>query len=153
MDVKDTFALEKYKYVLLRKQALNEATFKIAAIYQALVIGVGVAQYSVLASHQTRTIDDKLALQASICLMIMLMVTTALILSLLIGGIFAWVKYREDESSISEEYLNKARDPIKLRSIFSWYETYLALVVLIVAVLGVLGYTLYLLPSLLMGIP
>lgn len=151
MDTKEAFALEKYKYILLRKQSLNDATFKIATIYQALIIGLGVAQYSVLTSHQAHTIDLKLALQASICLMTMLIVITFLILSLLIGGILAWIKYRKDESSIALEYFEKPREPIKPLSIFSWYETYLALVVLIVAILGTTGYVKLLLPNLIAG--
>ena len=140
MDIKECFALEKYKYVLARKQDLNDATFKIAAMYQALIIGVGVAQYSVLKSFYAQEISSSLAKQASLSLMGMLLLTSLLIISLLVGGVFSWLKYRGDESTLANEFLGKSKDNIKLVSIFSWYETYLVLVVFLVAVVSVIGY-------------
>lgn len=148
MTVADAVLLEKYKYILSRKQALNESTFKIAAIYQALILGVAIAQYNVLVSMQAKAIDFRVSFLSSASLMVALVVITALILSLLIGGVFAWFKYRKDESVIELAVLGTVRAPVRFRSVFSWYETYIALVVLAVGIGGLYVYLAVLFPEL-----
>jgi hypothetical protein len=148
MSIEETFLLEKYKYILSRKQALNESTFKIAAIYQALILGFAVAQYNVLVAAYAKTISLEVALFSSACLMAMLVAITLLILSLLVGGVFAWLKYRKDESSIECTILGTNRPSVTWKSILSWYETYLALIVLAVGGSGVYVYLYVLFPKL-----
>lgn len=140
--------LEKYKYILARKHALNESTFKIAAIYQALIIGLGVAQYNILVSVNAKAISSRLAMFSSAGLMIMLIIVTTLILCMLVGGIFAWSKYRKEESGIEFKAIGTKKDPATFKSIFSWYETYLAMVVLLVGALGLYAYVAILFPEL-----
>ncbi|WP_095125921.1 hypothetical protein [Pseudomonas sp. Irchel s3a12] len=128
----EVFKLEKYKYILARKQSLNEATFKITAIYQVAIAALGLAQYNVIAMLKADTITFEVASLSSLCLILMLTILTILIVALLIGGILAWLKYRRDESEIEQEVFGKPRSPVKLTSIFTWYETYIAITVALV---------------------
>lgn len=129
---KENFKLEKYKYVLARKQSLNEATFKITAIYQVAIAALGLAQYNVIAMLKANSITLEVALLSSLCLIVMLAILTVLIVALLIGGILAWLKYRNDESEIERDVFGQSRAPVKLTSSLTWYETYIILTVLLV---------------------
>jgi hypothetical protein len=146
MNLQETILLEKYKYILSRKQALNEATFKIAAIYQALILGLAVAQYNILSEYQNKKISAELSFFSSACLMVIFMAITFLILCLLIGGVYAWLKYRKDESEIEFKTLGTLRASITFKNIFAWYETYLALIVLLIGCLGLFAYKTILFP-------
>jgi hypothetical protein len=130
----NAFLLERYKYVLLRKQALNEATFKIAAIYQAVLLALGLGQYNVLVLYQSGALSAVNARLYSNLLLAMLFVLSALVLTLLVGGIFAWINYRNDEAEIELKVAGIKKDRIKMLSIFSWYETYIGAIVLVVLV-------------------
>ncbi|MDX7798086.1 hypothetical protein ACEUBU_03425 [Aeromonas caviae] len=129
---KNAFFLERYKYILLRKQHLNEVTFKIAAIYQVLLLSLAAGQYNVVILRKNLTINGEMALFFSKCLMTMLIALSALILTLLAGGIFSWIKYRKDEADIELAVHGNTRPPVKPLSIFRWYETYLGVIVMIV---------------------
>ena len=128
----ESFKLEKYKYILARKQSLNEATFKIAAIYQVAIAALGLAQYNIIAMLKASSITLEVASLSSLCLIVMLAILTVLIAALLIGGILAWLKYRYDEGEIERDVFGKSRAPVKLASIFTWYETYIILTVVLV---------------------
>jgi hypothetical protein len=128
----ENFKLEKYKYILARKQSLNEATFKITAIYQVAIAALGIAQYNIIVMLKANSITLEVASLSSFCLIVMLAILTTLIMALLIGGILAWLKYRYDESDIERDVFGKSRTPVKLASSFTWYETYILLTVLLV---------------------
>jgi hypothetical protein len=128
----EAFKLEKYKYILARKQSLNEATFKITAIYQVAIAALGLAQYNIIAMLKADSITFEVASLSSLCLILMLTILTILIVALLIGGILAWLKYRRDESDIEQGVFGKSRSPVKLKSIFTWYETYIVITVIMV---------------------
>ncbi len=128
----ENFKLEKYKYILARKQSLNEATFKITAIYQVAIAALGLAQYNVMAMLKVSSITLDVASLSSLCLIVMLAILTVLIVALLIGGILAWLKYRYDESEIEREVFGVSRPSVKLASILTWYETYIILTVVLV---------------------
>jgi len=140
MSNKDDFILERYKYVLERKHSLNEATFKITAIYQAIIVALGLAQFNVISMLNSKKITLDLAKLSSQCLLFMLAILTALILALLIGGIYSWLKYRADEKELEEKVLGTSREATKFRNILSWYETYIALTVIIVFALSLWAY-------------
>ncbi|WP_122318177.1 hypothetical protein [Pseudomonas cichorii] len=126
---KNIFLLERYKYILLRKQHLNEATFKIAAIYQVLLLALAAGQYNVITLWRGLTITKELASFFSSCLLAMIIALSTLILTLLIGGVASWLKYRKDESEIEVAVHGKKRSPVTFTSIFRWYETYLGIIV------------------------
>nr|AVJ40384.1 hypothetical protein CLM75_24710 [Pseudomonas lurida] len=129
---KQDFTLERYKYILERKQSLNEATFKIAAIYQVIIVALGLAQFNVIAMTSSKSITLSTAEFASTCLLCMLAILTLLIIALLLGGIFSWLKYRSDERNIEIQIFGKSREPTSISNIFRWYETYIALIVILV---------------------
>jgi hypothetical protein len=136
----EPFKLERYKYILARKQSLNEATFKITAIYQVAIAALGLAQYNIIVMLKSDAISFEVASLSSLCLIFMLSILTVLILALLMGGILAWLKYRDDEKEIETEVFGTARTAVKLSSIFSWYETYIAITVLAVFSLSLWAY-------------
>jgi uncharacterized iron-regulated membrane protein len=147
MSDSNNFLLERYKYILARKQALNEATFKIAAIYQAVLLALGLAQFNVIAMLNAKSISLEIAKFASLSIQIMLVTLTVLILSLLVGGILSWLKYRKDEGNIDLAIMGVSRMPVKLSSALRWYETYIAITILVVCILSIWGYN-YSLPIL-----
>ncbi|MGX0954494.1 heme/copper-type cytochrome/quinol oxidase subunit 2 [Pseudomonas viridiflava] len=138
--------LERYKYILARKQSLNEATFKIAAIYQVIIVGLGIGQYNVMVALQSRTIDQFTALSATIMLAVFIAMLSSLIISLLIGGVFAWLKYRREETQILSTAANIDKDAVSFWSIFRWYETYLVIVVFAMGLISLLTYYYILIP-------
>lgn len=147
MSNQSAFQLERYKYILLRKQSLNEATFKIATIYQVIAVGLGIAQYNVFASYQAKTIDKFLLCSATIMLLVFFVMLTLLIFSMLIGGVFAWLKYRREEAELEEKVFNQSSGNVSAKSVFRWYETYLVATVFVLGVIVVLGYLYILLPK------
>ncbi|MBD8197605.1 MULTISPECIES: hypothetical protein [Pantoea] len=129
---RESFLLERYKYILLRKQTLNEATFKIAAIYQVIIITLAAAQYNIINLLNTYKIDKIKAIFFSNCLMAMLLILTIFTVTLLIGGVFSWLKYRNEESDIEQEAFGLSRKKPKLTNVVRWYETYLVLTILLI---------------------
>lgn len=129
---KNSFLLERYKYILTRKQHLNEATFKIAAIYQVILLALAAGQYNVIVQWKAAAITGHIAELFSMCIAVMIFALSALILTLLIGGIASWLKYRRDETNIELAVHGTSRAPVRFASIFRWYETYLGGVVIAV---------------------
>lgn len=138
---KNAFLLERYKYVLLRKQQLNEATFKITAIYQVLLLALAAGQYNVVTQWKSQAITGQIADTFSKSVMAMVIALSVLIMTLLAGGIFSWLKYRRDESQIELAVHGITRPAVAFKSIFRWYETYLALIVVFVLVCWIYVYT------------
>ncbi|WEK29130.1 MAG: hypothetical protein P0Y58_19760 [Candidatus Pseudomonas phytovorans] len=137
MELKEELKLEKYRYVLAQKQALNEATFKIVAVYQALVLALAAGQYTVVTAYAKAQLKPSWALPSSYMLLGLFIMVSALILALLVGGVLSWKGYRDDESKIEHEVLGVPKAAIKWRSLLCWYETYLVLFVLIFGGLGI----------------
>lgn len=136
MSVDNPFLLEKYKYILARKQALNEATFKIAATYQTLVIALGVAEYTIISQLNEKKINIALATYATLTTYTLLSILTSFVILLLAGGVKSWLKYRKDEALVELEAMGKTKEPVKPIDIFRWYETYIILVVLIIFIVS-----------------
>ncbi|ENU4084551.1 hypothetical protein ACFH11_000077 [Enterobacter asburiae] len=142
------FLLERYKYVLQRKQHLNEATFKIAAIFQTVLLALGIGQYNVVSLWKQKTIDIVLAKLFTNCILAMLIALTGLVITLISGGIVAWLKYRADESDIEFKVSGTRRPEVKLKSVLRWYETYFLLIVVIVLAAWLYTYIYHLKPML-----
>ncbi|MFF7063054.1 hypothetical protein [Pseudomonas sp. NPDC008258] len=146
MELKEELKLEKYRYVLAQKQALNEATFKIVAVYQALVLALAAGQYTVVTAYDKAQLKPAWALPSSYMLLGLFIMVSVLILALLVGGVLSWKGYRDDESEIEHEVLGVPKDAIKWRSLLCWYETYLVVFVLVVGGLGVWVHLKYVFP-------
>lgn len=145
----EIFKLERYKYILARKQSLNEATFKITAIYQVVIAALAISQYNVIVMLKSKSISYDIAQFSSICLFFMLAILTVLIVALLVGGVFAWLKYRRDEQEMEIDVFGISRARVGFFNIFSWYETYIVITVLAVFALGLWAYFERLVPLLL----
>lgn len=145
----NAFLLERYKYVLSRKQALNEATFKIAAIYQAVLLALALGQYNVMSLFEAGTTGADNAKLYSGFLLAMLVILSSLVLTLLAGGILAWFNYRQDESDIEYAVSGCAKAKISLLSVFSWYETYIVIIVLVVLIGWIYGMNKFIYPLML----
>lgn len=134
------FKLERYKYILAQKRSLNSKTFKVVAIYQALIGALGLAQFNVMSMLHKKSISLEIAFFSSQCLLVMLVVLTTFILFLLVGGIFSWLNYRDDEKEIEMEVFGKSRGVLSLKSIFWWYETYIIVIVILMLSLAIWVY-------------
>ncbi|WP_252088843.1 hypothetical protein [Pseudomonas sp. MWU13-3659] len=146
MSLEENFKIEKYKYILARKQALNEVTFKIVAVYQALILALFAGQYAVYTSAGKGTLTPALALQSTYVLFALFVMVSVLILALLVGGVFSWMSYRQDESEIELAVTGVPKRPIALADLWRWYETYLVLFVLVFSGGGIWGYMKFILP-------
>lgn len=145
---KEKFLIERYKYILSRKQSLNETTFKIAAIYQVIIIALAASQYNVVTLLKSKVLDKNIAIFFSNCLIVMLTILTSLTITLLVGGIFSWLKYRHEESLIESEAFGTSREKPKVFNILRWYETYLVTIVLLIFFLALGAYFKVLYPTL-----
>lgn len=134
---KNKFLLERYKYVLMRKNDLNDKTFKIVAFYQALLLSVGAAFYTV----NTNIHQLSLSVMYSTSLIGLLTISTVFLLLLLLGGIFSWVNSRNHESEILLSVFGIERERIKKRHVLFWYETYIIIAMFVVT--GVINLAYY----------
>ncbi|MFK3681005.1 hypothetical protein [Pseudomonas sp. NPDC088890] len=144
MSLKDDLVLEKYKYVLSQKQALNEATFKIITVYQALVLALFAGQFAVVMATKDK-LPVESGLYASWVLLALFVMISLLVLALLVGGVFSWLSYRQDESELASKYkvAVAAKKPVAWADVLRWYETYLVLFVVGFGGLTVYGFVKY----------
>lgn len=144
----DPFLLERYKYVLEQKRALNSTTFKIATIYQALMLAVCTAAYTV--EKQALAADLPIVLaEGSLKILGVAAVVIGMFACLMIlSGLNAWLKYRRDESDIEGQVYGQSRRPPSWYDAIRWYETYLLLTILVVTVAVVSIIFAFALPSL-----
>jgi hypothetical protein len=125
--------IERYKYVLRRKEALNEATFKIATIFQAGLIVLVAGQYAIVAAATSGNLDRDVARSGSTILAGMMVVLSVFALVLLISGAISWRSYNAEEKKFEEEVFPDNRSEGATLRIFRWYETYIAAAVLVIA--------------------
>ncbi|MGL4483174.1 MAG: hypothetical protein ACRCTW_11730 [Lactococcus garvieae] len=121
-ETKENFLLERYKYILLRKNDLNGKTFKVLTYYQALLIAMGSALYAIVKmniAEQGRIFGD--------CLIMLFIIISLFLTLLLTGGIFAWLDIRKDERELLISVIGIDKGRIKKRDILTWYELYICL--------------------------
>lgn len=118
-------SLERYKYILDQKKNLNERTFKIASIYQVLMIAIASAQFTIISDASAGRLDKGVATDASWGLFVIFSLVTTLMIALIVGGICAWFGYRKDENEIELLIAGTSREMPKLGDAFKWYESYL----------------------------
>jgi len=119
------FLIERYKYILGQKKDLNERSFKIASVFQALLLLVASGQYKVVLDLEGGSIGADRGILVSWAMFAFVCIATACYLSLLLGGLFAWIKYRGDEATIEADVFGAARSPPRVKDCLRWYETYL----------------------------
>lgn len=136
----EDFLVEKYKYVLSRKTQLNEVTFKLIALFQVVVFALCFAFYNIYATYKNGVLSKELASLFCTSIIILHIAFSMLIVIMIIGGVFSWLKYRRDENDLIKKVFNEVRDKIAIISIFSWYETY---AVLFIIALGIYFVSVY----------
>src|SRR5215218_5749898 len=107
MPDKSDFVLERCKYFLARKHALNEGTFKVVAIYQAVALAIFAGQFGISGQRKGDVIGRDTAIFASYGLLVFFLFASVLTLCLLVGGVAAWLKYRADEAGIEREVIGE----------------------------------------------
>ncbi|MER8976860.1 MULTISPECIES: hypothetical protein [unclassified Mesorhizobium] len=119
------YLLERYKYILDQKKELNKTTFIIAAFYQAVLVAILAAQFSIVKGVADRSLSSDLARLGSWGLFWCAVAVSAICIAALISGLFAWLNYREDESEIEVVAFGKSRKPVRFRDALRWYESYI----------------------------
>jgi hypothetical protein len=144
--LKEAILLARYSYILERKNALNEVTFKIAAFYQTSIGAVAIAQFTMLKLAADGTFGAANYAMITKFLLATFIITSTLTLLLLAGGIMSWLNYRNDEIDIEAATHGTYRKPLGFFSIFRWYETYLVLAVFCIGLLGCYAYLYFVIP-------
>jgi hypothetical protein len=125
--MRDVIIAERYKYIIDQKKRLNDATFKIAAFYQTVILVILGAQFKILEITQKNEISAELGTLGSLGLFWCTIGLTVVSLAILVGGIAAWFDYRKEEVRIEQEFGGLRREMPTLRGMLRWYETYIAL--------------------------
>ncbi|MCC2977806.1 hypothetical protein LK533_14110 [Sphingomonas sp. PL-96] len=124
------FAVERYRYVLEQKRRLNEATFKIASVYQVFIVAVGAGYYTLVKDVTAQDISEASYRAGVLALLLANVFVSAITVSLLVGGIASWLSYKQEEAETLGKDLGIDDRPHLIRRLLSWYETYIILAVL-----------------------
>lgn len=134
--LQESFLTERYKYILSRKNDLNEKTFKIVSLYQIIIFGFVLGFYTIYSNKSLSGVAEYFCNG----LIVILILTTSLLILLLIGGILAWLDIRNEESELMNSIFKKTRDKIRLKDLFRWYESYIILCFVVITSSIVIGY-------------
>lgn len=129
----ETLLLERYKYVLDQKKNLNDATFKVAAFFQAVLLVILGAQFRILELAQKKEVTVELARLGSWGLFWAVIALGAVSILLIVGGIATWFDYRREESELELLLGGTSRHLPSLRGLLRWYETYIVAIIVTVA--------------------
>lgn len=133
-ELKNALTIERYKYILERRKQLNENTFKIASVYQALFVVVSGVQLTVLDRFYAKSLSREVVAWSSNILLIVDILVSVVSGALIIGGIFAWLKYRRDEDTLLVDAGLAARAPLRKVNLLTWYESYIVAVIVVTPV-------------------
>jgi hypothetical protein len=132
--IQENYLIEKYKYILSRKGQLNEATFKIVSLYQIVVFAFAISFFKIYSSYKDGILTLDVGYFFCLALIVLFVAFNILILALLTGGVFAWLKYRRDENEIQSLIYGTTRSDIRFKNIFAWYEFYIILFIIAVCI-------------------
>lgn len=136
----DNVTIERYKYLLAQRQHLNDATFKIASVFQVIFLTLCSAQYALILEVLDKKIKAEFALDASTFLLWVTLLVSAMTVILLIGGMASWLNNRNEESGILEQIGQEGRPAIVLKSVFAWYEIYIIATIVILGAAYTIAY-------------
>jgi hypothetical protein len=145
--MRDLILLERYKYIIDQKKRLNDATFKIAAFYQAVTLVIFGAQFKILETAQKQEISDDLARLGSWGLFWSSVGLTFVSLLLMIGGVGAWLDYRREEALMETEFAGLSRKAPSLKALLRWYETYISFTMIAVIIAYYVALTTIIIPT------
>ncbi|MCZ4342603.1 hypothetical protein O4H52_13360 [Sphingomonadaceae bacterium G21617-S1] len=140
MIVTEQALIERYKWILERKRDLNNATFKIAVFYQTAASALLASEFAVLFSVNKGELSIDIAYFSTTSIFLLFCAVTGLGLCLIIGGIFSWVSYRNDEIKLESVIGIAIAGSPNFSGLLRWYETYIATVMLAMFFFGLWGY-------------
>lgn len=120
----DLFALERYKYLLLQKQHLNDKTFKVLGIYQTLCVALGAGVFVVYSAGENGELTADAARSFILLIGVLFEVASLFAILSLLSGVAAWVSYKVDEIEMEVGLGMPARPKPRLSDFLRWYETY-----------------------------
>lgn len=127
VEIKNDIFLEKYKYILDQKKNLNAATFKIASVYQVLLLAILTGQFSIVWDVASGSLDKILGIQSTWGLFALTIIITLIMIFLILGGIFSWINYRRDEYDLEVSLGMQPKEMPKISHCIRWYESYVVL--------------------------
>ena len=145
--VENDSLLERYKYILAQKQALNKTSFRVASIFQTLYIGMVTVALQTVKSAYQRFIPPEAAREGLMALSVASLVIACFCVFLLVSGISSWIKYRRDEFNVEQAVGIESRPLPQWKDAFRWYESYLILGVIGTCATCIIGIWCYAIPQ------
>lgn len=127
------FKLEKYKYILQQRQALNENIHKYLTLFQTLITGIAGACVAIFAGWKELKIDAAVAITSIRGLMWLLIILALFVVMSILSTVFSWFDNREKEVSLLNSEVSEGYEsPPSWKSVWRWHETYFLFFVVVV---------------------
>lgn len=138
-NLSNSLLIERYKYILLNRNQLNNNTFKIITLYQIILFGTFTAFYNI---YQSKLVSSIKKIYCD-TLMLLFFLSSLILVMVLLGGILSWLDSRRDEIQILVRVSNYKKEKISWQSIFKWYETYITFAILLISFIVCISYLYY----------
>ena len=126
---------KRYSYLLSQKQALNERSFKILAVFQGLCVLLCGAMYKIYETAIAQSSSSSQSSRGFIVLCLVLLAAVACFALLSLGaGVASWMRYRNEEIHLEQGSGLPERTRTSWNDAFRWYETYMALAIIVLTV-------------------
>lgn len=126
----DALVVERYRYILDQKRALNDRSFNILALFQALSTTIVGAVITIGFSWQKLEIEAGTARASVIALLAIHFLIAAYALMSLISGVVTWLDYKLEENRLLNDGV--AGPNARMSHPWTWFETYMIIFVLLV---------------------
>ncbi|MFJ7334872.1 hypothetical protein ACIQUU_16670 [Streptomyces sp. NPDC101116] len=124
-NVRNEFALERYRYILQQIHAVNENAHRFLAIYQTLATALTGAMLALFIGYRRWDIEPAIARGGMVGLLVLTTVVAAFTITQVLVGALAWLDYRNEECDLTDEMVSPHfRKRPKPGNFFRWYETY-----------------------------
>ncbi|WP_313052463.1 hypothetical protein [Stenotrophomonas cyclobalanopsidis] len=143
---KQAYLARRHEYVLKRREALNQNTFKIFSTLQGVLVLLFTGQFYVIRDVTNGALTPQLAFSATIFIGSMAAFSIIAYVLMTIGGMLAWVNYRKEEQDIEGQIGVPPRAMPRFKDVLKWYEFYLLVLVLLFSVGIYFAYASYLMP-------
>lgn len=138
-NLSNSLLIERYKYILLNRNQLNNNTFKIITLYQIILFGTFTAFYNI---YQSKLVSSIKKIYCD-TLMLLFFLSSLILVMVLLGGILSWLDSRHDEIKILVRVSDYKKEKISWQSIFKWYETYITFSILLISFIVCISYLYY----------
>lgn len=136
---KQSFKLERYKFILQQLNNLNENSYKYLMLYQTLGTAVVGGCVILFVSWKELKIEAYVAIAGVRAAMILLVTLTVCVIFLIIVNVWSWLDFRREEVELVNESMGEEfRKSPTLKNAWRWHETYIIVFLISVAVAVVL---------------